>query len=110
MYAAYCLNPTYYQGRPSQKPATAKRRHQSDPQKSARPVRHVPALRCVIDSLGADRLLLGTDFPYEAGDIFVWAVDYITDPQIADHQAHAILKDNATALLGITTPAGGATS
>jgi len=24
---------------------------------------HVPALRCAIDSLGADRLLLGTDFP-----------------------------------------------
>ena len=43
---------------------------------------HVPALRCAIDSLGADRLLLGTDFPYENGDIFVRAVDYINDPQI----------------------------
>jgi hypothetical protein len=32
---------------------------------------HVPALRCAVDSFGADRLLLGTDFPYEAGDIFV---------------------------------------
>jgi len=29
---------------------------------------HVPALRCAIDSFGADRLLLGTDFPYENGD------------------------------------------
>ena len=28
---------------------------------------HVPALRCTIDSFGADRLLLGTDFPYENG-------------------------------------------
>jgi len=28
---------------------------------------HVPALRCAIDSFGADRLLLGTDFPYENG-------------------------------------------
>jgi putative redox protein len=28
---------------------------------------HVPALRCAIDSLGADRLVLGTDFPYEQG-------------------------------------------
>ena len=43
---------------------------------------HVPALQCAIDSLGADRLLLGTDFPYENGDIFVRAVDYINDPQI----------------------------
>jgi aminocarboxymuconate-semialdehyde decarboxylase len=29
---------------------------------------HAPALRCAIDSFGADRLLLGTDFPYEDGD------------------------------------------
>ena len=43
---------------------------------------HVPALRCAIDSFGADRLLLGTDFPYENGDTFVRAVDYINDPQI----------------------------
>jgi 6-methylsalicylate decarboxylase len=28
---------------------------------------HLPALRCAIDSFGADRLLLGTDFPYETG-------------------------------------------
>ena len=34
-----------------------------------------------IDSFGADRLVLGTDFPYEAGDIFVRAIDYITDPE-----------------------------
>jgi len=32
---------------------------------------HVPALRCAAESFGADRLVLGTDFPYEAGDIFV---------------------------------------
>jgi aminocarboxymuconate-semialdehyde decarboxylase len=62
---------------------------------------HVPALRCAIDSFGADRLLLGTDFPYENGDIFVRAVDYISDPQIDQAAARAILDDNATALLGI---------
>jgi hypothetical protein len=48
---------------------------------------HVPALRCAIDSFGAGRLLLGTDFPYEAGDIFVRAVDYITDPRITKNEA-----------------------
>jgi predicted TIM-barrel fold metal-dependent hydrolase len=69
---------------------------------------HVPALRCAIDSLGADRLLLGTDFPYEAGDVFVRAVDYITDPRITEHEASAILEGNAAALLGITTPANAA--
>jgi len=61
---------------------------------------HVPALRCAIDSFGADRLLLGTDFPYENGDIFVRAVDYINDPQIDTSAARAILDQNATALLG----------
>src|SRR5690348_10349590 len=62
---------------------------------------HVPALRCAIDSFGADRLLLGTDFPYENGDTFVRAVDYINDPQIDTSAARAILDQNATALLGI---------
>jgi aminocarboxymuconate-semialdehyde decarboxylase len=71
---------------------------------------HVPALRCAIDSLGADRLLLGTDFPYEAGDVFARAIDYISDPDIAGDEAHAILEGNAAALFGVTARAGGATS
>jgi aminocarboxymuconate-semialdehyde decarboxylase len=62
---------------------------------------HVPALRCAIESFGADRLLLGTDFPYENGDIFVRAVDYIKDPQVDTIAARAILDQNASALLGI---------
>jgi 6-methylsalicylate decarboxylase len=62
---------------------------------------HVPALRCAIDSFGADRLLLGTDFPYENGDIFVRAVDHISDPQIDANAARAILDHNASALLRI---------
>jgi len=58
---------------------------------------HGPALRCAIDSFGADRILLGTDFPYEDGDTFVRAVDYVSD--IADPgEAHAILDANAMAL------------
>ena len=62
---------------------------------------HVPALRCAIDSFGADRLLLGTDFPYENGDTFARAIDYIHDPQIDTISARAILDRNAGALLGI---------
>jgi 6-methylsalicylate decarboxylase len=61
---------------------------------------HVPALRYAIDSFGADRLLLGTDFPYENGDVFVRAVDYINDPQIDTGAAQAILDQNASVLLG----------
>ena len=62
---------------------------------------HVPALRCAVDSFGADRLLLGTDFPYENGDTFIRAIDYVNDPQIDPNAARAILDQNAGALLGI---------
>jgi 6-methylsalicylate decarboxylase len=62
---------------------------------------HVPALRCAIDSFGADRLVLGTDFPYENGDTFLGAVNYINDPQIDPDAARGILDQNASALLGI---------
>jgi 6-methylsalicylate decarboxylase len=62
---------------------------------------HVPALRCAIDSFGADRLLLGTDFPYENGDTFARAIDYIGAPQIDTSDARAILDQNAGTLLGI---------
>jgi aminocarboxymuconate-semialdehyde decarboxylase len=62
---------------------------------------HIPALRCAIDSFGADRMLLGTDFPYENGDIFVRAVDYINDPQVDTIAARAILDQNASSLLRI---------
>jgi 6-methylsalicylate decarboxylase len=62
---------------------------------------HVPALRCAIDSFGPDRLLLGTDFPYENGDMFVRAVDYVNDPLIGVGAARAILEQNASELLGI---------
>ncbi|MEU7139864.1 amidohydrolase family protein [Nocardia sp. NPDC046473] len=62
---------------------------------------YLPALRAAVDSLGADRLLLGTDFPYEDGDVFVRAIDYISDPSIDPAAAKAILESNAAALFGI---------
>ncbi|QLY28495.1 amidohydrolase [Nocardia huaxiensis] len=61
---------------------------------------HLPALRAAIDSFGADRLILGTDFPYEAGDIFARAISYISDPSIAPEDAKAILAANAAGLFG----------
>jgi aminocarboxymuconate-semialdehyde decarboxylase len=58
---------------------------------------HEAALRCAIETFGADRILLGTDFPYEDGDTFVRAVEYVMD--VADPgEAHAILDANAMAL------------
>jgi 6-methylsalicylate decarboxylase len=61
---------------------------------------HIPALRCAVETFGADRLVLGTDFPYEAGDIFVRAVDYISASGIPADQIEAILERNAADLLG----------
>ena len=62
---------------------------------------HPPALRCAADSLGADRLVLGTDFPYENGEIFDRAVRYITASGLPAADAHAVLSSNAAALLGL---------
>jgi aminocarboxymuconate-semialdehyde decarboxylase len=62
---------------------------------------HVPALKCAIDSFSADRLLLGTDFPYENGDTFLRAINYINDPRIGADTARAILDQNASAVLSI---------
>ena len=61
---------------------------------------HGSALRCAIDTFGFDRILLGTDFPYEDGDTFVRAVAYI-DETADPSEAHAILEANAMALFGI---------
>jgi 6-methylsalicylate decarboxylase len=62
---------------------------------------HIPALRCAIESFGADRLVLGTDFPYEAGEVFVRAIDYISASGIPASQVEAIMESNPMALLGI---------
>jgi 6-methylsalicylate decarboxylase len=62
---------------------------------------HPPALRCAADSLGADRLVLGTDFPYENGAVFERAVSYITTSGLAPGDADRALSANAQALLGL---------
>ncbi|MFE3187528.1 amidohydrolase family protein [Nocardia sp. NPDC059240] len=64
---------------------------------------HLPALRAAIDSFGADRLLLGTDFPYENDAVFARAVDYINDPTVSPHDARAILETNAEQLLRLSS-------
>jgi 6-methylsalicylate decarboxylase len=63
---------------------------------------HRPALRAAVESLGADRLVLGTDFPYESGELFKEAVRYISDAQLAPADARKILDVNAATLLGLT--------
>jgi len=55
---------------------------------------HAPALRAAVDTFGADRLVLGTDFPYQANAEYQAAIDYIGGTVRAE-QATAILDTNA---------------
>jgi 6-methylsalicylate decarboxylase len=60
---------------------------------------HVPALRCACESLGADRLVLGTDFPYLSGEGYRRSVSYIENVGLSAADAHGILDTNAGSLL-----------
>ncbi len=61
---------------------------------------YVPALRAACTSFGADRLVLGSDYPYEVGDVFQRCVDYVKDPGVGltPDQVEAILDRNAQGL------------
>jgi aminocarboxymuconate-semialdehyde decarboxylase len=60
------------------------------------------ALRCARDAFGADRLLLGTDFPHLEGPRFEQCVSYIEQSELARDEKSAVLDRNAQALLGLT--------
>lgn len=60
---------------------------------------HAPALRAAVDTFGADRLVLGTDFPYQAHEEYQAAIDYITR-ELDAGEATEILDTNAQALFG----------
>ncbi len=61
---------------------------------------YAPALRAAVTSYGADRMLLGSDYPYEVGKIYQRCVDYVKDPAagLTPAQIEAILDRNAQAL------------
>ncbi|MEU9024007.1 amidohydrolase family protein [Actinomadura sp. NPDC048394] len=59
---------------------------------------HLPAIRAAAETYGPDRLLLGTDFPYQNGDLLRRAVTSIHDA-LPGQDATTVLDRNATALL-----------
>ena len=59
------------------------------------------AVRCACEAYGADRLMLGTDWPYLAGPKFKRCVTYIEQAGLPKTDVEAILERNAEALLGI---------
>lgn len=58
---------------------------------------HQPALRCTMDSFGADQLLLGSDYPHVIGDIHRAKSD-IEDLEISQANREKIAHRNATTL------------
>jgi aminocarboxymuconate-semialdehyde decarboxylase len=66
-------------------------------------VNHEPtALQCACAVLGADRLLLGTDFPYAIGDRFRGCVRYVEAAGLSAAETEAILGGTAQAMLGLS--------
>jgi 6-methylsalicylate decarboxylase len=62
---------------------------------------NVAALRCAREAFGADRLVLGTDFPHLAGERFHQCVGYIEESDLPPEEKRAILDRNAQSLLGL---------
>ena len=60
-----------------------------------------PALKAAVDSIGADRLVFGTDFPYEPGPLFKRAADYIHEVGLKKEEIDRILHGNPAQLLKI---------
>ena len=52
-------------------------------------------------TLGADRIVLGSDFPYEAGDLYKRAIGYVELAGFKKEDAAKILDFNAAGLLGM---------
>jgi predicted TIM-barrel fold metal-dependent hydrolase len=71
---------------------------------------HVPALRCACESFGADRLLLGSDFPYQSGAHFQNAIDYVRQAGFDARNESQILDGNASALFPSLTGGNAASS
>jgi aminocarboxymuconate-semialdehyde decarboxylase len=57
------------------------------------------ALRCAKETLGADHLLLGTDYPFWRDDAFKLCVDYVGDAGLPASEVDRILSGNAEKLL-----------
>jgi aminocarboxymuconate-semialdehyde decarboxylase len=71
---------------------------------------HPAALRCAVESLGSERLLLGTDFPYTPGADCEPCVTYVQESGLATEAVDAILDHNAQHLLGLSPKGRGSSS
>jgi predicted TIM-barrel fold metal-dependent hydrolase len=61
-----------------------------------------PALKAAVDSVGVDRLVFGTDFPYEPGPLFKRSADYIHEVGLKQEQVDQILHGNPAKVLKLS--------
>jgi predicted TIM-barrel fold metal-dependent hydrolase len=61
---------------------------------------YAPALRLACETLGSERFLLGSDYPYETGELYQRCVDYVktSGTGLTPEQIEGILDRNAQAL------------
>ena len=59
------------------------------------------SLRCAREFLGADHLLMGTDYPFWRDDAFKLCVDYVGESDLAASDVEGILGGNGQRLLGL---------
>ena len=67
---------------------------------------HGPALRCAVDTFGADRIVMGSDFPYVRGEMYLRSRTYIERADLPAEDVKGILELNALPLLGLDEKAG----
>jgi 6-methylsalicylate decarboxylase len=59
---------------------------------------HPPALRCLCDTVGTSRVVVGTDFPHSRDQSFQRQVAFIDDSGLTSEQVHAIRDVNGATL------------
>lgn len=60
---------------------------------------YVPALQCACAAFGAERLLFGSDYPYELHEMYQRAVGYVQESGLPQRDITAILDRNTFSLL-----------
>ncbi|OLT38166.1 hypothetical protein BJF79_05375 [Actinomadura sp. CNU-125] len=64
---------------------------------------HPPSLRCAVESFGAHKIMLGSDFPFFRDDLYTRAVGYVEKAGLSPEQTRLILDDNAAQLFDLNT-------
>ena len=65
------------------------------------------ALRCACAAFGADRIVLGSDYPFFRDDAYQWQVEYILQSGLSEADTRAIFTDNTRRLFdGFPLPVG----